>query len=71
MGAAQAWAIAGSVGRKPVAKMIESTGRCTPSPVTIECSRTSAIGAVTSSAFGAVSIGYQSLERRIRLQPMW
>ena len=50
-------AIGRSVTWKPVASTIVSVGRSTPSRVTIECGRTSAMPAVTSSALGAATAG--------------
>ena len=55
---------------KPVAKMITSTGRSTPSAVTILSGPTSSTASVTSSTSGRCSVGYQSSEIRIRLQPI-
>jgi hypothetical protein len=47
-----------------------STGRSVPSAVTIECGRTSVIRSVTTSTCGSCSAWYQSLDIRIRLQPI-
>ena len=59
-----------SVTWKPVATTIASTSRSTPSRSTIACARISAMPSVTSSTLSRASAGYQSLEIRIRLQPI-
>ena len=63
-------AIGGSVAWKPVAQTIASTSCSAPSAVTIECSRISRIGDVSTSTFGWFSAGYQALVMRMRLQPI-
>ena len=62
--------IGSSVVQKPVATTSTSISRSTPSAVTIALPVTLAIGSVTSSTLSAASAGYQSLDRRIRLQPI-
>ena len=59
-----------SVTWKPVPKMIASTSRSSPSPVTIELRVTLATPPVSSSTLGLESARYQRLEGRMRLQPI-
>ena len=59
-----------SVTWKPVAKMIVSTWRSSPVDVTIPSGRTWSMPSVTRSTLGFVSVGYQRLLGRIRLQPI-
>ena len=59
-----------SVTWKPVANTIVSTSCSAPSAVTMPFGTTSAMPSVTSSTFGCVIAGYQSLDGRTRLQPM-
>ena len=59
-----------SVTWKPVPKMIASTSRSSPSPVTIVCAVTLSTPPVSSSTFGLESARYHPLEGRIRLQPI-
>jgi hypothetical protein len=61
-------AIGSSAGLKPVARMSVSISRSTPSPSTIERSRSSRTPLVTRSTFRSWMAGYQSLDRTIRLQ---
>ncbi len=63
-------AIGWSVVWKPVATTSTSTSRSVPSAVTTPVGVTRAIGSVTSSTLSESSAGYQSLEIRMRLQPM-
>ena len=58
------------VHEKPVPRMMQSTGRSTPSSVTMPCSVTSRMPSVTSSTFGRLNIGNQSFEISTRLQPI-
>src|SRR6266540_1713023 len=48
-----------------------STSRTVPSRVTIALPRTSAMPSFTSDTFARSSIGYQSLDSRMRLHPIW
>ena len=59
-----------SVTWKPVPKMIASTSRSSPSPVTIEFAVTRSTPPVSSSTLGWESAGYHWFEGRIRLQPI-
>ena len=59
-----------SVTWKPVPKMIASTSRSSPSPVTIELRVTFATPPVSSSTLGLESARYHRFEGRIRLQPI-
>ena len=64
-------AMGSSAGLKPVARMSVSISCSTPSPSTIECSRTSRMPELTRSTFGAWIAGYHAFEKTIRLQPSW
>jgi hypothetical protein len=54
----------------PVPRMMQSTGRSTPSSVTMPDSVTSRMRSVTSSTFGRRNIGNHLLDTSTRLQPM-
>ena len=57
-------------GSNPVAMTSASSSCSVPPAVTMECARTSSMPSVTSSTLGSASMGYQSLDSRIRLQPI-
>jgi hypothetical protein len=61
-------AIGSSAGLKPVPNTSVSISRSTPSPSTIECSRSSRTPELTRSTFGSWMAGYHLLEMMIRLQ---
>jgi hypothetical protein len=50
--------------------MITSAARAVPSAVTTPSGTMRSIFSVTSSTFGRVSAGYQSVENTTRLQPI-